>query len=78
MESSTDICREILYAFLNRWPVDEVKRMTLSQYVSVGDKGTFCQWVETKTKDLGNIKGPIGSIKFGIYKRTDKNKKPRK
>jgi hypothetical protein len=51
--------------------------MTLDQYVSVGDPDTFCQWVETKTEDLGNIKGPAGSIKFGIYKRTDKNKKPR-
>jgi hypothetical protein len=51
--------------------------MTLEQYVSVGAPDTFCQWVETKTKDLGNIKGPAGSIKFGIYKRTDKNKKPR-
>ncbi|HZL78542.1 MAG TPA: hypothetical protein VFC17_06790 [Candidatus Limnocylindrales bacterium] len=77
MESQTDICREILYDFLDRWPVDEVKQMTLDQYVSVGNPDTFCQWVETKTEDLGNIKGPAGSIKFGIYKRTDKNKKPR-
>ena len=77
METQTDICREILHDFLDRWPVDEVERMTLEQYVSVGNPDTFCQWVETKTVDLGNIKGPAGSIKFGIYKRTDKNKKPR-
>jgi hypothetical protein len=38
MESITDICREILYGFLDWWSVDEVKRMTLDQYVSVGDK----------------------------------------
>ncbi len=53
--------------------------MTLDQYVSVGNSDTFCQWVETRTVDLGNIKGPVGSIKFGIYKRTanNKNKKPK-
>jgi hypothetical protein len=77
MENLTDICEEILSSFRTRWPVKKVKQMTLDQYVSVGDPDTFCQWIETKTEDLGNIKGPAGSIKFGIYKRTDKNKKPR-
>lgn len=77
MESQTDICSEILYDFLDRWTVDKVKQMPLEQYVSVGNPDTFCQWVETKTVDLGNIKGPVGSIKFGIYKRTAKNKKPK-
>ena len=76
MENVTEICREILSDFLNRWTVDQVKKMTLEQYVSVGNPDTFCQWVETKTVGIGNIKGPAGSIKFGIYKRTDKNKKP--
>jgi hypothetical protein len=77
METQTDICKEILHDFLDRWTFDNVNQMTLDQYVSVSDKDTFCQWVETKTVDLGNVKGAIGSIKFGIYKRTDKNKKPR-
>jgi hypothetical protein len=76
MENRTEICREILHEFLDRWTVENVGTMTLEQYVSVGNPDTFCQWVETKTVDLGNIKGPVGSIKFGIYKRTDKNKKP--
>lgn len=51
--------------------------MTLAEYVSVGDKDTFCQWLETKTRQLGSIKG-INSSKFGIYKRGDKRKKPKK
>jgi hypothetical protein len=59
---------EILSDFLNRWPRDVVSVMTLEEYVSVGDQDTFCQWVETKTKMLGSIKG-MTSIKFGIYKR---------
>ena len=77
MESRNDIFKEILYGFLDRWPIDRVKEMTLDEYVSVHNPDTFCQWVETKTVALGNIKGPAGSIKFGIYKRTDKNTKPR-
>jgi hypothetical protein len=78
MENQTEICRGILYDFLDRWPVENVKKMTLNQYVSVGDSDTFCQWVETRTIDLGNIKGLIGSIKFGIYKRKDEIIKPDK
>ena len=77
METQTDICRDILYDFLDRWTVDEVQQMTLKQYVSVGDKDTFCQWLETRTKELGSING-INSSKFGIYKRSDKSKKPKK
>ena len=77
MENKTEICREILNDFLHRWTVDEVKAMTLNKYVSVGDKDTFCQWLETKTRDLGSING-INSSKFGIYKRGDKTKKPKR
>jgi hypothetical protein len=78
MESQTDICKEILDDFLDRWTVEAVKKMTLDQYVSVANPDTFCQWVETRTIKLGNIKG-APSIKFGIYKRDsrNKNKKPK-
>ena len=76
MENRADICKDILYDFLFRWTVDEVKQMTLDKYVSVGDKDTFCQWLETRTRILGSIKG-IKSSKFGIYKRRDKSKKPK-
>jgi len=78
-QNLTEVCED-LGKFLDRWPVDVVNKMTLDQYVSVGNPDTFCQWVETKTVDLGNIKGLVGSIKFGIYKRTakNKNKKPQK
>lgn len=75
MENETDICREILNKFLDRWTIERVQRMTLEQYVSIGDRDTFCQWIETQTRELGSIKG-ISSIKFGIYKRGDTSKKP--
>lgn len=76
MESRTEICSEILRQFRGRWNVDEVRQMALDQYVSVGDKDTFCQWLETKTRKLGSIKG-VYSSKFGIYKRQDESKKPK-
>jgi hypothetical protein len=77
METRTEICRGILFDFLDKWTVENVEAMTLKQYVSVGDKDTFCQWLETRTSELGSIKGTI-SIKFGIYKRSDKSKKSKR
>lgn len=71
-----DELKEILDQFLNRWTIENVNNMTLQQYVGIGNKDTFCQWVETKTRMLGSIKG-LTSIKFGIYERNDSNKKPK-
>jgi hypothetical protein len=77
MENRTEFSREVLDAFLDRWSFEKLKSMTLEGYVSIGNQDTFTQWVETKTLALGNIKGPVGSIKFGIYERIDKNKEPK-
>lgn len=68
---------ELLDEFLNRWTITDVKKLTLHDYVDVGNRDTFCQWVETKTRILGSIKG-MTSIKFGIYKRRNPNKRPAK
>jgi len=62
--------------FHNRWSTKDIENISLNQYVGIKNKDTFCQWVETKTKILGNIKGQP-SIKFGIYEREDKEKKPK-
>jgi hypothetical protein len=59
---------------LERWPETEVEKMTLSDYVDVGNPDTFTQWVETVTRPLGSIKGGY-STKFGIYRRKDKEKR---
>lgn len=73
---TTDL-KELLDQFLNRWTIADVHKMKLDQYVGVKNKDTFCQWVETKTRPLGSIKG-MTSIKFGIYKRRDSSKRPKK
>ena len=68
--------KEILAEFLIRWKIENVRNLTLQEYVGLGNKDTFCQWVETKTRVLGSIKG-LPSIKFGIYERRDPNKMPK-
>jgi hypothetical protein len=71
-----DEYKELLDSFLDRWTIDEIKGLTLEEYVGLGNKDTFCQWVETKTRLLGSIKG-MTSIKFGIYERKDPTTKPK-
>lgn len=73
---ATDELKELLNNFLNKWNIDKVIEMKLEDYVSIGNKDTFCQWVETKTRILGSIKG-LTSIKFGIYERKIQEKRPK-
>lgn len=69
--------KELCDIFLDRWTIDNIEKLTLQEYVGLRNKDTFCQWVETKTRILGSIKG-MTSIKFGIYERKDPIKKPKK
>ncbi|TYA78395.1 hypothetical protein [Seonamhaeicola marinus] len=66
----------LLNEFLTRWQIEDIRNMKLNDYVGTGNRDTFCQWVETKTRILGSIKG-MTSIKFGIYERKKPNKKPK-
>lgn len=68
--------KELLDAFLDRWTIDDLNKMQLEDYVGIGNKDTFCQWVETKTRMLGSIKG-MTSIKFGIYERNTPFQRPK-
>ncbi|WP_426473863.1 hypothetical protein [Chryseobacterium balustinum] len=61
--------------FLYRWPIERLRTLSIEEYVGIGNKDTFCQWLETKTLMLGSIKG-MTSIKFGIYERNNSAKKP--
>ena len=65
---------DIWNEFLETWPVARVNSMTLAEYNQVGDKDTFCAWVESRTDTLGSIWGG-SAYKFGIYHRKDKVKK---
>jgi hypothetical protein len=73
---TTDELKELLDEFLDRWTIENVHNLTLQEYVGLENKDTFCQWVETKTRMLGSIKG-MTSIKFGIYERKHPKKRPK-
>ncbi len=66
-ESNQDLY-ELKQEFLDKWPLDRVKAMTLEEYTNLNKDDSFCYWVESKTKTLGSIQGGT-SYKFGIYKR---------
>lgn len=55
-------------SFLNTWPLERVKQMTLEEYTNLNKDDSFCYWLESKTTNLGSIWGG-SSFKFGIYKK---------
>lgn len=61
-------------AFLQRWPIESLSKMKLSEYVSAGSKDSFTYWLEFgEGKRLGSIRGGDSS-KLGIYERKNSPK----
>ena len=52
--------------FLERFPLEKLKDMTIEQYTNLNRSDSFCYWLEIKTRILGSISGNP-SFKFGIY-----------
>ncbi len=73
---NTEFLRSLNQEFLTKWTLETLRKMSLDEYVSVGNPETFCQWVETKTRPLGSINGN-SSFKFGVYKRQIGKPKPK-
>lgn len=78
---ATDIdsyTRDIL-KFRKDWSIKELEKMGLEKYTHK-ELGSFPHQIEYKYNNIGGIRGPLGSIKFGIYKIGDnsKHKKNRK
>ena len=48
---------ELWDAFLSRWPIERLERMTLPEYTAVGSRDSFTYWLEIKLESLGNIFG---------------------
>lgn len=66
--------RDKLYnAFLQRFPIEYLPNMTLEEYKKLGEKDTFCYWLESKLDKLGSIWGGA-AYKFGIYEYKDNPK----
>lgn len=67
--------REALWTqFLERWPLESLRQMTLEQYNQTGSDDHFCRWLEKHTESLGSIWGG-SSFKFGVFSRLDKKDK---
>jgi hypothetical protein len=58
---------ELLYDFLDKWPLEKVKLMNPEDYTGLDDKSTFCYSVEHETLKLGTIRG-YPSAKFGFFR----------
>ncbi len=58
-------------SFIEKFPINSIKNLTLDQYVQGTDKNSFCYWLEFK-EILFGIGGGNAS-KFGLYKSDDGN-----
>lgn len=78
MSEATPEQKEQLWnEFLQRWPLENLKDMTLAEYNSAGTQDSFSYWLEFKTRPLGGIAGG-SSFKFGVYELKNKSAKPDK
>lgn len=63
--------------FLEKWPVERIRSMTLQEYCGLGSKldpnPSFTVWIERKV-GLGSIRGG-NAFKFGVYARRNKAQK---
>ena len=75
MEKDSRQVQEIWDAFLQEWPIERLRRMTLQEYTEAGQSHTFTAWIENRLDKLGSIWGG-SAFKFGIYSRKDKTSKP--
>lgn len=72
-ESSLE-CFEMWKQFIARWSIENLQKLTLEEYNSLGSKDSFCYWLESKTAQLGSIWGG-SAFKFGIFEYNKQNDK---
>lgn len=62
-------------SFLDEWPVDRVRSMTLEEYTNLNRSDAFVYWLEKTTEKLGSI--CVGSaFKWGIYQHNPDSDMP--
>lgn len=54
--------------FLQAWPLERLRTMTLPEYTTAGDKDCFVYWLEFRLGDYGSIAGG-SAFKFAIFSR---------
>lgn len=55
--------------FRNRWPIERLKSMTVSDYTIGNQRCTFCYWLEHGTKAFATIGGPGGARMYECYSK---------
>ncbi len=70
MDKSVAERQAIWQTFLQRWPLQSLPGMTLTEYTSVDTGESFCNWLEQRTEDIGSIWGG-SAFKFGVFARKD-------
>lgn len=60
--------------FLEVWPPDRVRSISLEEYTNLNRDDAFIYWLESRTGALGSIWGGSG-FKFGIYRRAQTDPK---
>lgn len=73
--SNTDFRNELYNRFLEKFPIESLKEMTLEVYTNLNKYDSFCYWLESELYKLGSIWGG-SSYKFGIYKYRKKPDNP--
>lgn len=64
--SHEDAALQARGAFIRRFPIHSLKKLTLEQYVVGHNEPTFCNLVESGTLAWANVRGAT-AFKFGIY-----------
>lgn len=66
--NNQNVDRHKLYKdFRDVFPIETLYDMTLDKYTNLDKETSFCYWLESKTSELGSIKGR-NAYKFGIFK----------
>ena len=56
---------EIWDQFIERWPIEKLRTITLEEYNTLGSKDSFC-YCGKKAEDLGSI-WDSSAFKFGVF-----------
>lgn len=72
MSTDSKALHQLWDEFLQRWPIENLSQMNLTEYISPDSKDTFAYWLMNKLNDLGSL-GWKDPRRFGVYpsKTTD-------
>ena len=73
--AQTDFRDELYEKFIEKFPLETLKDMSLELYTNLNRQDSFCYWLESILYNLGSIWGGT-AYKFGIYRYANKPNNP--